>query len=247
MSPERLGGWVTEFIDRHGSASVSVTLPADPHATDTYANHTDAADTSPAESSTSNTSSPAAVRFAAADGARADVEVPWPPLPVPLITSGSPGRDGPIAVAAAVAEHAALARTVGLVLVRRGGWAVGLARDGRLLTHVVGRRYVQARTAAGGWSQQRYARRRAGQADALVGTVADAAAQRLVGADLGNLDGVVVGGDQALVRAVLSDSRLAAVSRLPRGPSLPVPDPRLVVLTQAAVRIRAVRVRLTEP
>ncbi|MGL5852830.1 MAG: Vms1/Ankzf1 family peptidyl-tRNA hydrolase, partial [Phycicoccus sp.] len=66
---------------------------------------------------------------------------------------------------------------VGLVLVRRGGYAVGVAAGGRLATHKVGTRYVQSRTAAGGWSQQRFARRRANQADELVGATADVAAR----------------------------------------------------------------------
>ena len=56
-----------------------------------------------------------------------------------------------------------------VVLVRRGGYAVGVASGDRLTAHKVGTRYVQSRTAAGGWSQQRFARRRANQADGLVG------------------------------------------------------------------------------
>ena len=58
-----------------------------------------------------------------------------------------------------------------VVLVRRGGYAVGVASGDRLTAHKVGTRYVQSRTAAGGWSQQRFARRRANQADGLVGEV----------------------------------------------------------------------------
>jgi hypothetical protein len=66
-----------------------------------------------------------------------------------------------------------------VVLVRRGGYAVAVASQaGDLVAHKVGTRHVQSRTAAGGWSQQRYARRRGNQADALVQAVVEAAAAR---------------------------------------------------------------------
>jgi hypothetical protein len=177
------------------------------------------------------------VRLVADDGATAVLTVPWPPL-------APPPTSDPSFVAGVVARHAARPRTVGLLLVRRGGWAVGTARDGRLLVHKTGSRYVQSRTAAGGWSQQRYARRRGNQADALVSAVVEAAATRL---DAGSLDGLVPGGDRGLVDAVLADPALAAVAALPRGPLLDVPDPKAVVLEAAAARARAVRVLLDQP
>ena len=83
-----------------------------------------------------------------------------------------------------------LPRTVGLLLVRRGRWAVGTARDGE----------PEARTAAGGTSQSPYARRRGNHGEALVEKVIEAAATRL---DDRSLDGLVVGGDRALVDPVL--------------------------------------------
>ncbi|WP_397333787.1 Vms1/Ankzf1 family peptidyl-tRNA hydrolase [Ornithinimicrobium sp. INDO-MA30-4] len=71
---------------------------------------------------------------------------------------------------------AAAPSVFGLVLVRRGGYTVGVVENAALVRHYAGTRYVQSRTAAGGWSQQRYARRRGNQADALVNAVADRAA-----------------------------------------------------------------------
>lgn len=148
--------------------------------------------------------------------------------------------DGPQRVAGVARfDHTPLA----LLLVRRGGYAVGVARDGALTAHKVGTRHVQSRTAAGGWSQQRFARRRANQADALVGAVADHAARLLAGAEAA---GLVVGGDRALVEAVLEDDRLAGLRDLPQRALFDLPDPRIDVLRAALERGRAVRVTIEE-
>jgi hypothetical protein len=133
---------------------------------------------------------------------------------------------------------------IGLVLVRRGGYAVGLASSGRLAEHKCGTRYVQSRTAAGGWSQQRFARRRGNQADELVRSVAEHALRIL---PRGTPAGLVVGGDRALVRDVLADPRLAHLDGLPRRELYDLPDPRLAVLREALRRGRAVWVDLDEP
>jgi hypothetical protein len=132
---------------------------------------------------------------------------------------------------------------VALVLVRRGGYAVGVARGAELVAHKVGTRYVQSRTAAGGWSQQRFARRRVNQADELVTAVSEHAARVLVGSGAVAL---VAGGDRALVAAVLADARLAPLAQLPRRELPDLPDPRLGVLERAVARGRAVRVTVEE-
>lgn len=148
--------------------------------------------------------------------------------------------DGAVAVCTSF-EHDPLA----LVLVRRGGYAVGLAEEGRLTAHKCGTRYVQSRTAAGGWSQQRFARRRGNQADELVRGVAEHAVRILPVA--AGARGLVVGGDRALVREVLADPRLAHLGDLPRRELYDVPDPKLAVLQEAVRRGRAVWVDLDEP
>lgn len=177
------------------------------------------------------------VVLVADDGTRAVLDVPWPPW-------SPPPTSEPLFVAGVLARHAATSRTVALLLVRRGGWALGTCRSGALIMHKTGTRYVQGQTAAGGTSQHRYANRRSNQADALVGAVAEAAASRLVGVEL---EGLVPAGDRALVEAVLRDPRLATVAGLPRAPLLDVRDPRATVLADAARRALAVRVHLTEP
>ncbi len=136
---------------------------------------------------------------------------------------------------------------LGIVLLRRGGYAVGLAAAGRLTAHKTGTRYVQSRTAAGGWSQHRFARRRSNQADALVGVVAGHAARLLVAGRRGIPAGLVVGGDRTLAASVLAEPLLRPLSGLPRRELYDLPDPRLAVLREALRRGRSVWVTLTEP
>lgn len=133
---------------------------------------------------------------------------------------------------------------IGLVLVRRGGYAVGRDEGGELLAHSCGTRYVQSRTKKGGWSQQRYARRRGNQADGVVTKVVE-----LVGRHLpkGGVDAVLVGGDRGLVGQVLDDPSLTHLTRLERRTLWDIPDPRFTVLQDAARRARAVRITLEEP
>src|SRR5437868_5802736 len=69
--------------------------------------------------------------------------------------------------------HVTAERTVGVVLVRMGGYAAGVFRGSGLVVSKVGSRLVQGRTAAGGWSQQRFARRRQNQADKAFDVAAD--------------------------------------------------------------------------
>jgi hypothetical protein len=142
---------------------------------------------------------------------------------------------------------------LGIVLVRRGAYAAGLASADRLLGAKVGSRHVQGRTAAGGWSQQRYARRRANQADELVGAVVGHV-QRVVlgegpdahGEVSGIPAGLVVGGDRALVRDVLDAPVLKVLRELPRRELYDLPDPTRAVLETALRRGRAYRIELTE-
>ncbi len=139
---------------------------------------------------------------------------------------------------------------LGLVLVRRGGYAIGLARAGELLAHKTGTRYVQGRTAAGGWSQQRFARRRENQADDLVRAAADHA-RRILGPVLTTEaadTGLVLGGDRALLERLLTArGDLAPLRTLPRREYPDVTNPRYDVLTRTLTRALSVPVRITHP
>lgn len=134
-------------------------------------------------------------------------------------------------------------RRIGLLLVRRGGYAVAMSDSDETVVRKVGRRHVQSRTAAGGWSQQRFARRRGKQADELVGAVTEHAVRILGGA---TLDGLVRGGDRALVAAVLADPRLRSLPGLPTRDLYDLPDPTSTVLEIALRRARSVRIGLSE-
>jgi hypothetical protein len=137
-------------------------------------------------------------------------------------------------VDAATAEAVELAtmppESWGVLLVRKGGFAVARLAGEHIVESKVGQRHVQGRTKAGGQSQQRFARRRDNQARAAYEAAADHAARII--ADVRVL---VVGGDHAAVAAVLDDQRLRRASAAVRGSFLTVPDPRRGVL-ESAVR-----------
>lgn len=146
---------------------------------------------------------------------------------------------------AGVLAWAAEPRRCAVVLVRRGGYACAVVEtSGAVPVSKVGRCYVQSRTAAGGWSQQRFARRRENQARDLTRTAADEAA-RLVAPGVGRGDWLVTGGDRPLVDAVLADPRLRVVAGLARGPHLPIGDPRADTVRTLPAKLRTVRVTLS--
>jgi peptide subunit release factor 1 (eRF1) len=164
----------------------------------------------------------------AVDGARAECEVPFPPLTGDL------------------AEHAARDRRVGVLLVRLGGYAAGIFEGDRLVASKVGSRQVHGRSAAGGQSQQRFARRREGQVRVALAAATDNVVRILV-PEAARLDAVVTGGDRAAVDEVLADRRLDPLRPLLAGRLLDVPDPRLKVLQSTPELFRAVRIRVLDP
>ncbi len=165
---------------------------------------------------------PGVVALIGTDGARAWIEVPFPPLV---------GHD--------VVEHVQRRRRIGILLVRRSGHAVGVFEGADLVTSKVDSTYVQGTTKAGGSSQKRYSRRRDNQATNAFAHAADVAV-RILGGE--RLDALVAGGDREAVKAVLADPRLAHLAVT--GPWLNVKDPKLRVLAAMPDQFRAVRVRL---
>lgn len=176
-----------------------------------------------------------AVTVSAADGSVAVVTVPFAPL----------RRDADAAYAGLLA-HVARERRIGVLLVRRGGYAAGVFVGARLVASKVGSRHVQGRSAAGGWSQQRFARRRDQQAREAAGAAADAAFRVLV-PEVATLHSVVTGGDKDMVGDTLEDRRLAVLRPLVATRVLAVADPRKDVLVAAGALLGAVTIEITDP
>lgn len=175
------------------------------------------------------------VQVVADDGARAELVVPFPPL-----------RVDAAAPYGGVIAHACTARTVGVLLVRLGGFACGVFAGLELVASKVGSRPVHGRAAAGGWSQQRFARRREGQAHVAQEAAADTAVRVLLPfAD--RLHAVVGGGDRGAVDAVFADVRLAPLRALLVPSILDVPTPDRRVLLDSPSRFRAVPIRIVDP
>ncbi len=171
----------------------------------------------------------------APDGAEAAFPLAWGPLP-----EGDPLQ----ALVAEVTRE----RRVGAVIARRKAHAVGIFEGSRLLNGRHGHHYVQGRTKAGGWSQQRYARRRANQAGRSFDAAADDVAEVLLPA-VATLEALVLGGDRAAVAAVLAHPDLAplADARLRHGTTVfSVPDPNAGVLAGFGEVFRKVVVELNQ-
>ena len=198
---------------------------------------------------------PGVVRFDGADGAVAECHPPFPPLSstpsmpstarVDTADEGGANREigfrpGPLV------QHTLAERTVGVLLVRAGGHAVGVFEGTRLVASKVGSRLVHGRSAAGGWSQHRFARRREGQLREAHAAAASDAVRVLV-PRLDQLDAVVLGGDRRALDTLGADARLRPVFNLAVDRVLAVPDPRLAVLTGTPDQFRAVRIRLIDP
>jgi Actinobacteria/chloroflexi VLRF1 release factor len=168
----------------------------------------------------------------AADGAEARIAIPFPPVP------GGTGIQE-------LVEHVTRDRMVGAILVRRGGVAVGVFEGRRLVCSKVETSYVQGRTKAGGWSQQRFARRRDNQAR----KVTDAAAELVSALILPRSDrlaGLATGGDRGSVETVLADPRFSRLCDLRLRRVYPVPDPRLAVLRSFPDQFLAVEIALND-
>lgn len=151
-------------------------------------------------------------------------------------------------------EHALADRDVLAVLVRRGGYAIGLQNCDQVTFTKCGTKYVQGRTAAGGWSQQRFARRRQGQ----TATIVDAAAHEIVRAyhaaanqpkTKARPQALVLGGDRTLVEQSLADLPQEVerwVQDFEPSPLRNIGDPRRKHLDEALANPCLVRIKITD-
>jgi hypothetical protein len=179
---------------------------------------------------------PHRVDVTAGDGATAAIPVPFGPLAAPA------GQRAGLVVDDLL-DHLMVPRTIGLLLVRLGGYSAGVARAGVVLISSTGSRPVHGRIAAGGQSQQRFARRREGQARVALRAAADTAARVLL-PRAAELDAVVLGGDTAALRTLATDPRLASLLERAEPRVLDIPEPRRAVLDEAARRVRCVEIEM---
>jgi len=186
---------------------------------------------------------PDVLTLTAADGSVAECHVPFPPMTSLAPASGEDVSAG--VLIAGVAAHAAAPRTVAVLLVRLGGYAAGVFAGSppELLASKTGRRPVHGRSAAGGWSQHRFARRREKQAAEALAAAA-AAAVRVFAPYQGKLDAVVLGGDRRTVAGLRDDPRVRPYLTLATDRFLTVPDPRLAILQDTPRLFTAIRIRL---
>jgi Actinobacteria/chloroflexi VLRF1 release factor len=120
-------------------------------------------------------------------------------------------------------EALAQERIVGAVLVRLGGYAVGVFEGERLVASKVGSRFVKGRHKKGGSSANRFRRRREEQERALIEAAAETAAQVLE-PHRDRIEHVALGGDRATAARVAERLPWLGPKALARFFS--VPDPR---------------------
>ncbi len=189
------------------------------------------------EAVTQPVADPPGWRLVAADGASAEVRLPpwWD------VAGGPAARGG-------VDPHGLVGfrPCYGILLVRRAGYAVAQAVGAELVASKVGRRHVHGRTAAGGWSQQRYARRRDNQADDVVAAAAGAANRLLAVPGALGPTFLVTGGDRRLLAAT-REALDPAVAALPVGQHVGVGTPTRQVLAELPDQVLAVEVLLCDP
>jgi hypothetical protein len=220
VAPDRLARWLVSFAERHGGATAEAGSEL--------------------------------VTFRAPDSAVAECHVPFPPLTGIAAAGGAAAGDAGAAAGTEygerIAAHACANRSVGVFLVRLGGYAAGVFTGPVpvLAASKVGSRLVHGRSAAGGTSQHRFARRREKQASEALGAAADTAVA-VFGPYAGRLDAVVLGGDRRAMAQLRDDLRLAPYFGLAVERFLTVPDPRLTVLRSTPRLFRAIRIRLTGP
>lgn len=171
----------------------------------------------------------------AGDGTTAEMAVPFGPMAI--------GTREPVE---ALIDHLGGIGAVGIVLVRGGAHSIGVARNGQVLSSSTDRAYLQGRTAAGGWSQQRFARRRDNQRSASYDSAASTAARVLVPV-APSLSGLVLGGDRRGLADVLADSRLAGLAALPVRTFPDIAEPRRAVLEEIARRSVSVEITVRPP
>ena len=120
-------------------------------------------------------------------------------------------------------EELAREHIVAALLVRLGGYAVGVFEGERRVASKVGTRFVKGRHKKGGSSANRFRRRREEQERVLIDDAAETAA-RILEPYRDRIEHLALGGDRAAATRVLERLPWLAEKALPR--FFTVPDPR---------------------
>jgi len=137
-------------------------------------------------------------------------------------------------------EEIAEDHRVGAVLVRLGGYAVGVFEGERLVASKAGQRLVHGRHRAGGSSANRFRRRREEQARAAL-LDAGGVAARILDPERGRLEAVALGGDREAIRRMVElRPQLAWLDELALDRFFTVPEPRRAVLDRLPYDLYAV-------
>ena len=135
----------------------------------------------------------------------------------------------------------------GVLLVRKGGFAVATCDGVTVTTSKVGQRHVQGRTKAGGQSQQRFARRRDNQARQAYEAAAEHAHRILVRETMHRSSRSCAGATARRSTRCSPTPVCGASPSVRVGPWLAVPDPRRAVLDQAVRDALSAAVEVTDP
>jgi hypothetical protein len=131
---------------------------------------------------------------------------------------------------------------VAALLVRMGGYSVGVLDGERVVASKTGARFVKGRHKKGGSSANRFRRRRGEQERELVEEAA-AEAARVVGPWQGRVERVALGGDRDAVRRVLAArADLGWLEPIALARFFAVPEPRRRVLDELPYQLYAAKV-----
>ena len=132
--------------------------------------------------------------------------------------------------------------TVAVLLVRLGGYVVGVLEGEKVVASKVGSRFVKGRHKKGGSSANRFRRRREEQERDLIEAAA-AEAARVLGPWRDQVGFVALGGDRAAVtRTIAERPDLDWLTSLALERFFDVPDPRLRVLEELPYQLYAAKV-----
>ena len=148
----------------------------------------------------------------------------------------------PVVRVSPLLEEVAADHLVAVLLVRLGGYAVGVFEGETLVASKVGSRFVKGRHKKGGSSANRFRRRREEQARALVGEAARVAAA-VLGPWRDRVEYAALGGDRSAVEAVLAaEPELAWLRGRALDRFFTVPEPRQRVLERLPYDLYALEV-----